>query len=182
MSGLELIQGSCADQNVDAVGPDFSYTPNAFKQLYDAYYNSFKVLVENGLTSISLPLISSGIYGGSLDNPVKESCEKCIQAYNNFTQEHKDKNILDDKGVNKQPGVGDITKQYLYELAYKDFAKENNLVIDSNAFLMPIDGKEEKKVGTASMDIFYGLGDIRLHDIDVILKPSEEMYKAYLEL
>lgn len=89
---------------------------------------------------------------------------------------------LDDKGVDKQPGVGDITKQYLYELAYKDFAKENNLVIDSNAFLMSIDGKEEKKEGTASMDIFYGLGDIRLHDIDVILKPCEEMYKAYLEL
>lgn len=88
---------------------------------------------------------------------------------------------LDDKGVDKQPGVGDITKQYLYELAYKDFAKENNLVIDSNAFLMPTDGKEEKKVGTASMDIFYDLGDIRLHDIDVILKPCEEMYEIYLE-
>lgn len=88
---------------------------------------------------------------------------------------------LDDKGVDKQPGVGDITKQYLYELAYKDFAKENNLVIDSNAFLMPTEGKEEKRVGTASMDIFYGLGDIRLHDIDVILKPCEEMYEIYLE-
>jgi histone macroH2A1 family phosphatase len=154
MSSLELIQGSCADQNVDAVvnaanrnlsagggicgvifkkagynelaesckkyttplkdgdavitpafnmtnckyiihavGPNFSYTPNAFKQLYVAYYNSFKVLVENGLTSISLPLISSGIFGGSLDNPVKESCKQCIQAYNNFIQDYKDKNI-----------------------------------------------------------------------------------------
>lgn len=88
---------------------------------------------------------------------------------------------LDDKGVDKQPGVGDVTKQYLYELAYKDFAKENNLIIDFNAFLMPTDGKEEKKVGTASIDIFYGLGDIRLHDIDVILKPCEEMYEIYLE-
>lgn len=88
---------------------------------------------------------------------------------------------LDDKCVDKQPGVGDITKQYLYELAYKDFAKENNLVINSNAFLMPTDGKEEKKIGTASIDIFYGLGDIRLHDIDVILKPCEEMYEIYLE-
>lgn len=84
MSSLELIQGSCADQNVDAVGPDFSYTSNAFKQLYDAYYNSFKVLVENGLTSISLPLISSGIYGGSLDNPVKESCEKMYTSIQQF--------------------------------------------------------------------------------------------------
>lgn len=154
MSSLELIQGSCADQNVDAVvnaanrnlsagggicgvifnkagynelskacanyntqlkdgdavitpafnmtnckyiihavGPDFNYTPNAFKQLYDAYYNSFKVLVENGLSSISLPLISSGIFGGNLDNPVKESCKQCIEAYNNFIQDYKDKNI-----------------------------------------------------------------------------------------
>ena len=154
MSSLELIQGSCADQNVDAVvnaanrnlsagggicgvifnkagynelaqscqkyttplkdgdavitpafnmtnckyiihtvGPNFSYTPNAFKQLYDAYYNSFKVLVENGLTSISLPLISAGIFGGNLDNPVKESCKQCIEAYNNFIQDYKDKNI-----------------------------------------------------------------------------------------
>ena len=46
---------------------------------------------------------------------------------------------------------------------------------------MPIDGKEEKKVGTASIDIFYGLENIRLHDIDVILKPCEEMYEIYLE-
>ena len=78
---------------IHAVGPDFSYTPNAFKQLYDAYYNSFKVLVENGLTSISLPLISSGIFGGNLDNSVKESCKQCIEAYNNFIQDYKDKNI-----------------------------------------------------------------------------------------
>lgn len=55
------------------------------------------------------------------------------------------------------------------------------MVIDSNAFLMPTDGKEEKKIGTASIDIFYSLGDIRLHDIDVILKPCEEMYEIYLE-
>lgn len=87
---------------------------------------------------------------------------------------------LDERGVDKQPGVGDVTKQYLYELAYKDFVKENNLVIDSNAFLMPTDEKEEKKLGMASMDIFSSLGDFRLHNIEVILKPCEEMYKIYL--
>lgn len=46
---------------------------------------------------------------------------------------------------------------------------------------MPIDEKEEKKIGTASMEIFYGLENIRLYDIDVILKPCEEMYEIYLE-
>lgn len=87
---------------------------------------------------------------------------------------------LDDQGVDKQPGVGDVTKQYLYELSYKDFAEENNLSIETNAFLLPTDG-EENRVGTANMDIFYGLENVRLHDIDIILKPCEEMYEIYLK-
>ena len=87
---------------------------------------------------------------------------------------------LDDQGVDKQPGVGDVTKQYLYELSYKDFAEENNLSIETNAFLLPTDG-EENRVGIASMDIFYALENVRLHDIDIILKPCEEMYEIYLK-
>ncbi|MDY6173046.1 MAG: LlaJI family restriction endonuclease [Fusobacterium necrophorum] len=88
---------------------------------------------------------------------------------------------LDESGVHKQPGVGDVTKQYLYELSYKDFALENNLSIETNAFLMPTDGEDEIKIGTASMDIFHGLGNIHVHDIEVILKPCEKMYEIYLE-
>lgn len=88
---------------------------------------------------------------------------------------------LDDKEVKSQPGVGDITKQYLYELAFKEFAQENELSINANAFLMPTDGDKEIRLGTASMEIFHNLGDINLHDIEVILKPCEEMYKMYLD-
>ncbi len=87
---------------------------------------------------------------------------------------------LDYNGVKKQPGVEDITKQYLYEIAFKEFAKENNLFINTNAFLMPTDGDEEIKLGIASMEIFRSLGEINLHDIEVILKPCEEMYEKYL--
>ena len=87
---------------------------------------------------------------------------------------------LDYNEVKKQPGIGDITKQYMYELAFIDFAKENNLSINENAFLMPTDEKEEIRLGTVSMEIFHNLGDINLHDIEVILKPCEEMYKSYL--
>lgn len=88
---------------------------------------------------------------------------------------------LDESGVDKHPGVGDVTKQYLYELSYKDFALENNLSIETNAFLMPTDGEDEIKIGTASMDIFHGLGNIHDRDIEVILKPCEKMYEIYLE-
>lgn len=88
---------------------------------------------------------------------------------------------LDDKELKGNPGVGDVTKQYLYELSYKDFAKENNLDIDTNAFLMPTEDKVESKIGYASMELFHALKGVELKQIDVILKPSEEMYRLYLE-
>ena len=55
---------------IHAVGPNFAVIPKAFKELFDAYYNSLKVMMDNDYHSISFPLISSGIFGGSLSNPV----------------------------------------------------------------------------------------------------------------
>ena len=55
---------------IHAVGPNFAVTPKAFKELFDAYYNSLKVMMDNDYHSISFQLISSGIFGGSLSNPV----------------------------------------------------------------------------------------------------------------
>lgn len=88
---------------------------------------------------------------------------------------------LDDRELKGNPGVGDVTKQYLYELSYKDFAKENNLDIDTNAFLMPTEDNVENRIGYASMELFHALGDIKLNDIEVFLMPSEKMYRLYLE-
>ena len=75
---------------IHAVGPNFASTPDAFDKLFDAYYNSLKVLMENGLHSISFPLISSGIFGGSLKDPAGESAKQCLSAYNSFTADHPD--------------------------------------------------------------------------------------------
>ena len=73
---------------IHAVGPDFSVTPSAFRELFDAYYNSLCVLMENGLHSISFPLISSGIFGGSLSSPAAESAKQCCLAYNKFVSDY----------------------------------------------------------------------------------------------
>lgn len=73
---------------IHAVGPDFSAKPNAFKELFDAYYNSLCVLKDNGLHSISFPLISSGIFGGALDHPVAESAKQCCRAYSKFITDY----------------------------------------------------------------------------------------------
>lgn len=75
---------------IHAVGPDFSRTPAAFKELFDAYYNSLYVLMDNGLHSISFPLISSGIFGGALSNPVAESTKQCCRAYKKFMEDYPD--------------------------------------------------------------------------------------------
>lgn len=78
---------------IHAVGPNFSVTPMAFKELFDAYYNSLKVMMDNGYHSISFPLISSGIFAGSLTNPVEESTKQCIRSYKKFISDYPDYNI-----------------------------------------------------------------------------------------
>lgn len=78
---------------IHAVGPDFGRTPKAFKELFDAYYNSLYVLMDNGLHSISFPLISSGIFGGALTNPAAESTKQCCRAYLKFVSDYPDYQI-----------------------------------------------------------------------------------------
>lgn len=78
---------------IHAVGPNFSRTPNAFEELFEAYYNSLKVLMDNGYHSISFPLISAGIFGGALSNPAGESAKQCLRAYKNFITDYPDYGI-----------------------------------------------------------------------------------------
>ena len=78
---------------IHAVGPNFGVTPSAFEDLFKAYYNSLVVLKDNGYHSISFPLISSGIFGGSLGNPVAESAKQCLSAYKKFTEDFPDADV-----------------------------------------------------------------------------------------
>lgn len=78
---------------IHAVGPDFGVTPNAFLELFNAYYNSLIVLMNNNLHSISFPLISSSIFGGNLPNPVGESSKQCGRAYKKFIQDYPDYDV-----------------------------------------------------------------------------------------
>lgn len=75
---------------IHAVGPNFDLTPEAFQELFNAYYTSLQLLKENNLHSISFPLISSGIFGGNLPNPVGESTKQCINAYQEFIKNNPD--------------------------------------------------------------------------------------------
>ena len=48
---------------------------------------------KNNYHTIAFPLISSGIFGGNLENPVKSSTKECIKAYNDFIEKYKDYEI-----------------------------------------------------------------------------------------
>jgi len=95
--GNAVITSACKMKNakyiIHAVGPDFYRTPKAFLELYNAYYNSLVLLKDNGLHSISFPLISSGIFGGNLKNAPAESAKQCGRAYNKFGQDYPDYDV-----------------------------------------------------------------------------------------
>lgn len=60
--------------------------------------------------------------------------------------------------IEKQPGVEDIVKQYMYYMAYKPLLKKNNIDIQhvENYYVMPTDGVDED-CGYAKVDFFSQL-------------------------
>lgn len=80
-----------------------------------------------------------------------------------------------------QPGVSDVTKQYLYQLAYKDFINANRFSNVRNCFLMPTEEEGTNgviKKGSVKMDMFETLG---LEPIQVRQLSAKKMFEYYLE-
>jgi len=81
------------------------------------------------------------------------------------------------KTLGENPGVGDVTKQYLYQLAYKKFIKAHNIAVVKNCFLMPTEKNVIIDKGTAKMEMLEALG---LENIQIRLMPAAMMYEYYL--
>ena len=76
-----------------------------------------------------------------------------------------------------QPGIESVTKQYLYQLAYKKFIADHGFSIVKNCFLMPTENKEIEDHGEVSMQMFFSMG---LQDIQVRFLPAKMVYESYL--
>lgn len=86
-----------------------------------------------------------------------------------------------------QPGVNDITKQYLYQLAYSEFATKNGYTF-SNCFVFPKDDLMETDlpdnlgkgqiIGSVKMDM---LSSINLNDITLIARDCQIVFDEYLK-
>ncbi len=79
------------------------------------------------------------------------------------------------------PGVGDITKQYLYQLAYKEFSDTTGIRIVSNAFLMPKDDETKpNKFCDVKMNMFENL-KIDFQNIQVLQVSAKDIFDCYLK-
>lgn len=90
---------------------------------------------------------------------------------------------ITDNKISKQPGIEDITKQYLYQLAFSKLAKINGFTF-SNSFVIPIDElAEDTGLGipyaTASLDM---LNALKLNKIQVIARDAQKIFTKYLQI
>ena len=79
-----------------------------------------------------------------------------------------------------QPGVGDVTKQYLYQLAYDDFITKQGYKYVQNMFFCPQESAEPD-YGYVEMKMLHNIGDKTLENIAVVKLCAEEMYDLYLQ-
>ena len=86
--------------------------------------------------------------------------------------------VLEEGGVIRGiPGIDSITKQYLYQLAYKDFLADHEIQCIKNCFLMPTEKEEVIPKGEVSLDMLKGIG---LENIQVRMLPAKLAYHYYL--
>ena len=83
---------------------------------------------------------------------------------------------FDENNLSGQPGLESITKQYLYELAFNEFIKNNEFIGVKNAFLLPKYDGEIENVGIAKLEI---LSDLYLEDIQIIMIPAGKINQYY---
>jgi hypothetical protein len=84
---------------------------------------------------------------------------------------------FNEKELIGQPGLESITKQYLYELAYREFINLHGFKCVKNGFLFPTYDSMVDNKGHVELKI---LSDLGLEDIQVIMLPAREMNQLYL--
>ncbi|MGL4848681.1 MAG: LlaJI family restriction endonuclease [Clostridium sp.] len=81
--------------------------------------------------------------------------------------------------IKDQPGIEDVSKQYLYQLAYQEFIKKSGYEFIANAFLVPTEG-ETQNIGQARIDMLYNIPEKGLKNIEIIKLNAQDMYEAYI--
>ncbi len=81
--------------------------------------------------------------------------------------------------ITGQMGISDITKQYLYQLAYQDFIKKQGYKYVQNVFFCP---QEEASTpyGYVELNMLHNINHTKLENIVVVKLCADEMYNYFL--
>jgi hypothetical protein len=89
--------------------------------------------------------------------------------------------VLEPK-VRGVPGVESVTKQYLYQAAYKSFISEHGFRWVVNAFLVPTDNDTPSRIGRVAFPGVFPRQDSPFtNHIDMWALPAQEVFDSYLE-
>lgn len=185
---------------------DFSlYGTNSFHVIWEnVCAEVFNNMLNKKLSELSLPLKLKREYNGNhklisiIEKPSWNNkhgefesdtlIPDLISIYQDNNQEHKfiifDAKYytikINGKTMTGQPGIESVTKQYLYQLAYKKFLEEHGFEQNNirNCFLLPTENSEVEELGNVSMEMLTMLG---LEKIQVRLLPAEVIYSKYLK-
>lgn len=83
------------------------------------------------------------------------------------------------KRLHGVPGIESITKQLLYQAAYRDFVLENDFSIVRNAFVIPSMSESMVKIAEVSFDVVPSEGIPFSPYIEVLLCPANEILACY---
>lgn len=80
-----------------------------------------------------------------------------------------------------QPGLQSVTKQFLYQSAYRDFISAHNYSRVVNAFLVPTAGDDLRKMARVSFSEVMGKEGLPFSNyVDMWALPAREIFNAYL--
>ena len=87
---------------------------------------------------------------------------------------------IEEDDLKGQPGLESITKQYLYELAYKEFIDNVGFNKVKNAFLFPNYEKKSEVLNEGKIKLKF-LTEKLVEEIQIIMLPVSKMNKLYLQ-
>ena len=203
---LKTMYAYIASESELGVNSDFSlYGTNSFHVIWENLCAEvFNNMLNKKLSELSLPLKLKQEYNENhklisiIEKPNWNNrhgefesdtlIPDLISIYKDNNQEHKfiifDAKYytikINGKSIVGQPGIESVTKQYLYQLAYKKFLEEHGFEQYNirNCFLLPTENSEVEELGNVSMEMLTMLG---LEKIQVRLLPAEVVYSKYLK-
>lgn len=90
--------------------------------------------------------------------------------------------VDEDGTAHNLPGIGDITKEFLYELAYKEFREAHSIKMGQNAFVFPTEGEQQALApkGEIRMKMFQYY-EPELQPITLLFADASKVFECYVK-